>query len=265
MEGWSACAIFAAVEYNVIRARQLQILTLLVLVGVVGGCSESPQVAAKPEESSTSVTANSVSSTNKTRAAAEQGNALAEGDSEEPQRRVALKPVVEPPGTKLPGTQPPQVWLSAEHSAMCRVRVGDSLPPMKLPRLAGEETELASLHGSLATVVVFWHEDAWMSRTALSDLQQEIAAKYPAAEVSVVGIAVGTPKKTVDQTVQTAEVKFPQLLDADGKAFGRVGMVLLPRIYVLDAEGKILWFDIEYSESTRREIGWTLAALTKSE
>jgi len=44
------------------------------------------------------------------------------------------------------------------------------------------------------------------------------------------------------------------LLDADGSAMAKVGLEKLPRTYLLDAQGKILWFDIEYSRSTRREL-----------
>ena len=36
---------------------------------------------------------------------------------------------------------------------------------------------------------------------------------------------------------------FPNLLDADGKAFAQVGSEKLPRTFVLDPSGKILWFD----------------------
>ena len=39
----------------------------------------------------------------------------------------------------------------------------------------------------------------------------------------------------------------------------------LPRIYVLDAQRRIAWFDIEYSEATRRELQQTLAALAGEE
>ena len=59
------------------------------------------------------------------------------------------------------------------------------------------------------------------------------------------------------------------VLDATGETAGRSGVVDVyvdlpklaplgegrwPRVYVLDAEGKIVWFDIEYSVSTRREL-----------
>ena len=48
----------------------------------------------------------------------------------------------------------------------------------------------------------------------------------------------------------------------DGAALAQIGSVALPRLYVLDPTGNIVWFDIEYSESTRRELAQTLRVLT---
>lgn len=154
----------------------------------------------------------------------------------------------------------PKVWLSAEHSAMCRVRVGDELPTRELSKLDGGRVDLASFLGSEATVVLFWHPDRWMSETALQDLEREVASQYDVQKVSVVGIAVETPRADVKRESQ--DMSFPQLLDEDGKLFAKIGMVMLPRIYVLDPAAHIVWFDIEYSEATRRELHSTLAALT---
>ena len=55
---------------------------------------------------------------------------------------------------------------------------------------------------------------------------------------------------------------FVNLLDADGKAFAQVGSERLPRVFVVDPAGKILWFDIEYSQTTRRELHQALHAAT---
>jgi peroxiredoxin len=154
----------------------------------------------------------------------------------------------------------PQVFLTAEHSAMCRVRVEDKTPAITLPKLDGGEADLASLQGKKATVVLFWHDDPWMSATALQDLGRDVAID---GDVAVVGIAVKPGNFDVASKVKESGASFPQLLDSDGKAFNQVGMTKMPRVYVLDGSGKIVWFDIEYSQSTRRELKQTLAELTK--
>lgn len=154
----------------------------------------------------------------------------------------------------------PQVFLTSDHSAMCRVRVEDEMPAITLPKLGGGEAELASLRGKKATVVLFWHNDLWMSESALKDLARDVAASE---DVAVIGVAVKTSEADVVAMTNAAGATFTQLLDNDGKAFTKVGMTKLPRVYVLDGSGKIVWFDIEYSQSTRRELQRTLAELTK--
>jgi hypothetical protein len=100
-----------------------------------------------------------------------------------------------------------------------------------------------------------------MARTALADVQRDVADRYPPDEVSVVGIVVGVAGEAGQNMLAAARVKFPQLIDAQGTTIAQVGEGSLPRVYALDGERRIAWFDIEYSESTRRELLQTLAAL----
>ena len=44
------------------------------------------------------------------------------------------------------------------------------------------------------------------------------------------------------------------LRDPDRQAFAQIASDLLPRSYLLGADGEILWLDVEYSRSTRREL-----------
>ena len=157
----------------------------------------------------------------------------------------------------------PPVLLSASHQKLCKVNVGDSFPGVRLPRLAGDNSTLESLRGKQATVVLFWHPDRWMARTALIDMQRDVASKFDAEKVAVVGIPVRQPAGAVQAALTKAQATFSQLLDTEGKAFDTVGSEALPRIYVLDPAGTIVWFDIEYSEGTRRELSQTLKVLTE--
>jgi len=157
----------------------------------------------------------------------------------------------------------PPVFLSAGHAKLSRVSVGDSFPALRLPRLGGAKTDLNTLRGRQATVVLFWSADRWMARTALTDMQRDIANQFEAGQIAVVGVAVRQPAGAVQAALNQAQAIFPQLLDSDGQSFSRLGSVALPRIYVLDPAGKIVWFDIEYSEGTRRELWRTLQVLTK--
>ena len=183
--------------------------------------------------------------------------APAVGQPTEDQLRYTVRKTFTPPAPPAP----PRVLLSAGHAKLCRVNVGDPFPAVRLPLLGGPTTQLATLRGKQATVILFWHPDRWMARTALIDMQRDIASQFAAEQVAVVGIAVELPAGAVQSSLNQAKAAFPQLIDTDGAAFAAVGTVALPRLYVLDPTGKIIWFDIEYSEGTRRELWQTLKVL----
>lgn len=156
----------------------------------------------------------------------------------------------------------PTVELSSEHAQLVRLKVGDSLPDVELPKTDGANAKLASLYGKAATVVVFWKGDRQMALDELADLGPDVVDKFGSRGVAVIGVAV-EPAVTAQAAAQQAEAKFPQFVDADGKAFEQVGSQMLPWTFVLDANGKIVWFDLEYSLSTRRELQQALLATVR--
>jgi hypothetical protein len=70
------------------------------------------------------------------------------------------------------------------------------------------------------------------------------------------------PAEDALAVAEESEYTGPVELDPEGEYFAQLGAGRLPRIYVLDATGKIVWMDIEYSQATRRELRQTLQALT---
>lgn len=178
--------------------------------------------------------------------------------------RVTAMKIVSPRDVEVEAPAIPPVSLSKQHAKWCVSQVGDAFPAAELPRLKGQRTKLQSLYGKQATVVLFWQDDRWMSRMALEDLAREVASR-PAEQVAVVGVFVGRSNDAAQKVVSQAHAEFPQLVDANGATLAEVGSVALPRVYVLDQAGKIVWFDIEYSEGTRRELAEALAVLTAAE
>jgi len=145
------------------------------------------------------------------------------------------------------------VLLSKQEERLCKVRVGDQMPAISLPQLGGGKKKLADLFGRKATVVVFWKTDRRMTHQQLVDVTPDITKPY-GKDVSVVGIAVKESDASAEAVLKKAGANFTNMLDADGDAFAQVGSEKLPRTYLLDPQGKILWFDLEYSLATRREL-----------
>ena len=141
----------------------------------------------------------------------------------------------------------PEILLSDHHAATCVVNAGDPFPALALPDLEGNTRELRQLFGDRMTIVVFWTARNLYVREQFTRIVQETFNRYAALGVKVVAIDVGDAPDAVQELATQNKVTVPCLLDADGQAFGQVGRELLPRTYLLDAEGRILWFDLEYS------------------
>lgn len=163
-----------------------------------------------------------------------------------------------------PATIPP-VLLTDAHKALCQIGVGDEMPAVELPQLGGRRAKLADFYGKKATVVVFWKSDRRMALTELADLGPDVVEPFQSEGVAVVGIAVGESASSARSVVRQTGAKFPNLIDTDGAAFAKVGSDKLPRTYLLDSSGQVLWFDIEYSQTTRRELAQSLEAIVGRE
>ena len=151
-------------------------------------------------------------------------------------------------------TWAPKVTLSSEHRTTCKVFVGDKLPDMTLADLAGKETSLAETLGKKLTVVVFWKSENIYAQEQFTRLEREVADAFAEQGVTAVAVNVGDPADDVKALAEKAGCDFSCLLDADGAGFAKIATGKLPRTYLCDAAGKIVWMDVEYSVSTRREL-----------
>lgn len=171
----------------------------------------------------------------------------------------------QPPANATPTM--PKVLLTNRDQKLCKVKVGDVLPAFELPKLGGnvnEKVKLANVLGKRGTVVVFWKSDRRASRAELADLGPEVVEPFGKGGVEVVGVAVRETPESAAQTLAKSKTTFTNLIDADGNVFSQVGSECLPRTYVLDASGKIVWFDIAYSLATRRDLNTALRVLTEA-
>jgi len=153
------------------------------------------------------------------------------------------------------------VAMSDAIRATCLVNVGDAMPEGELPDLAGNLHGLGSLYGPKLTVLCFWrvgttHKARMMATEALQDLMSDVAEPFGKKGVAVIGIDVGDPADEVKQHVAEAGATFPNLLDPKGDLFVKIATdrKMMPRTYVLDAGGRILWYDVEHSRAMGRDL-----------
>jgi len=168
--------------------------------------------------------------------------------------------VNEKPDTVEPPPPPtiPKVVFDNASKAFCKVWVGDPMPEGQLPDLEGTVHPIKDFFGKRLTVVVFWNKSNLYALQELQDLGGDVVEPYADKGVSVVTVNVGDPPEQVKQALKMTGATVPVLLDADGAYFNTVATQKLPRTYVFGADGKILWFDADYSEATSRSMLQTI-------
>jgi peroxiredoxin len=171
------------------------------------------------------------------------------------------QPAAQPPAASaIPQPPPPaqvfkpEVILSQYHAQTCVIGVGDLFPSATLPDLDGNPRELTQLYGDRMTIILFWNAKAFYAREQFTRIMHECHKRYGALGVRVVAINVGDSPEVVQELATKHGVTIPCLLDADRKVFAQAATDLLPRTYLLDAGGRVVWFDLEYSRSQRLEL-----------
>jgi len=252
------------------RPRRSRFIGRLFLCGAalaaVCGCSDmqgsaedgSPSAAKSP---SSTPLVKSKTATDKSSAIT---NRKAGGHRFDTRNKVQEKPAIPvPEGEDLPPAVMPKVVMSQSHAATCLVKVGDVMPDLSLTTLEGQRAGLSSLLGKKVTVVYFWRADHVDARQQLRDVAPRWIAQFAPHGVRFIGVNVGDARDVAAREIEAAgagHTDHPQFLDAEKTEFARVATERLPRTYVLDATGKILWLDIEYSLATRHDLREALRA-----
>ena len=144
--------------------------------------------------------------------------------------------------------------MSDGHRRTCVVGLGDTLPQLTAANLAGEPQNVSELFGEKLTIIVFWNHRRVFAHDQFARLKEDVVAVYDNTGVAVIAINVGDQPDVVAATYQQSGGKFPCLVDPQSEAFAQLAREKLPRTFVVDPAGKILWFDIECSLSTAREL-----------
>jgi peroxiredoxin len=148
----------------------------------------------------------------------------------------------------------PKVVLSDQHAAMCKVKVGDPFPNLELPDTGGQQRSLTELYGPKLTLVVFWDGTQPTALEEISDLNRYHLPRFGGKGLAVVAVNCGDGATRAAELAKNAGASYPILVDADRQALAQVASDKLPRSYLLDPSGKVIWFDLEYSPTTRRDL-----------
>ena len=172
-------------------------------------------------------------------------------------------------GTTEPAPEIPSVTLPQSDLAHCFVKVGDVIPTVDLP-LPGDATaqSLDTLRGTKATVLLLWNPENLYSVQGLEMLNTELpktfGADLDAKRLAIVAVASSATPETVGDTVAASEVSYPVLVDADGSWCAKVADKPY-RLFLLDANGTIAWFDLECGDASLRDLKVGITSLLRTE
>lgn len=163
------------------------------------------------------------------------------------------------------GGQPPQgmprIALSEQHERACPIKLGQVFPNQALTDQAGKPQELHKLRGKF-TLVVVWNASEPAAVEEFGDLEAYAYQPYKNVGLHVIAVHTMAGKtKTPAEALQKFQPSFTILHDTNGELWAKVGKESLPRTFLLDGEGRVLWFDIEYSRTTRRQLQQALQAV----
>lgn len=240
---------------------QFRILGIILTFGSIAlyfGCQPSSK-ADKSKSSSSQSTDKQVSQpggANSDRSLVKSGEKESRGISGTGEKTVSKRIFLQTPSPVL---TIPKVGFTDALLSTCLVNVGDIMPEGELFAADGGKISTQSQYGEKLTVVFFWEEGRsnyakLAAASTLKDLQMDVAEPYAEKGVKVIGINSGDKSQAVQQELEKIGVKLPYFFDPDKVFFGKVAKSMLPRVYLLDASGKIIWFDTDYSQSTRRNM-----------
>jgi len=118
---------------------------------------------------------------------------------------------------------------------------------------------------SNVSVICLWHlGDTERSRMTAAQFWKDLLKDVEpyGTKVRVVGINVKDKPEFVRQFVEKNGLAVPMLLDANGEYSARIAKDRqMPRVYLVDSSNQILWFDVEYSRSSREDFTKALDVL----
>jgi len=127
--------------------------------------------------------------------------------------------------------------------------------PLSLTGVAldGRQVSLESLRGT-PVLVHYWA--TWCEPCKVDIAQiRELATKYGPKKFAVVGIALDSEKSQLEKFLKSKPIAWPQLHEAgglDGRLAEELGILTLPTMILLDAEGKVVDRNVVITELEKK-------------
>jgi hypothetical protein len=147
----------------------------------------------------------------------------------------------------------PSVSMTEHHRKSCLVFVGDHMPQGTLEDSGGREHSILKSLGQRLTAIVFWNARNPYALDQFEELPHDLVP-FKELGVATVAVHVGPEPDNYGELCRQFGQDVLCVSDPDGAYFGKVADGDVPRTYLVDAGGKVIWLDIEYSRTTRHDL-----------
>jgi hypothetical protein len=154
--------------------------------------------------------------------------------------------------------------MSAEHRQSCRVFLEDTIPSGTLRDPAGRPHALPGALGESLNVLIFWNARHPYALDQFRRIGDDLGPLCQRG-VRVFAIHVGPEPDNLAELCEQYGDAALCLTDPQREYFEQFARGAVPRTYLGDARGKVLWLDIEYSRTTRRDLRNMLRFLLRDE
>lgn len=132
------------------------------------------------------------------------------------------------------------------------INAGDAAPDFTVEMLDGSRVTLSALQGK-PTLLIFWATWCPPCRLELSKLQEHIIDRY-GDKINVLPISRGEERAKVEEYISKMGYTFAVGLDGDQSIYRKYATNYIPRCFVIDAKGKVLYSGVGYDEAIAKEV-----------
>jgi peroxiredoxin len=132
------------------------------------------------------------------------------------------------------------------------IHAGDIAPDFTVEMLDGSKVTLSELQGK-PTLLIFWATWCPPCRLELSKLQEHIIDPY-GGKINVLPISRGEERAKVEGYISKMGYTFAVGLDGDRSIYSKYATNYIPRCFVIDAKGNVLYSGVGYDEAIAKEV-----------
>lgn len=139
------------------------------------------------------------------------------------------------------------------------IHAGDEAPDFTVEMLDGSKQTLSALRGKVA-LVTFWATWCPPCRQEMAHMQEGVIDHFAGKDLVVIPISRGETRATVESFIKKMGYTFPVGLDHDKSIYLKYATNYVPRSFVIDREGKVVYVAVGYDEVVAEEINAAINA-----